>query len=65
MMRAHVYKQLEQGVKWKDANKLPYSKRKFPLIKFIHGDGHQGRSIHAPFDRILITAGSAPRFPQN
>ena len=37
-------------------------KKKYPPIKFFHGDGFEGLPTYAPFDKIIITA-AAPFVP--
>jgi len=36
--------------------------RKYPAVKYFYGDGYEGLSSFAPFDRILVTA-AAPFIP--
>jgi Protein-L-isoaspartate carboxylmethyltransferase len=38
-------------------------KKKYPTIKFFHGDGFAGLPKYAPFDKIIITA-AAPEIPK-
>ncbi len=38
-------------------------KMKYPNITTLFGDGFEGAKLHAPFDRILVTA-AAPHVPQ-
>jgi protein-L-isoaspartate(D-aspartate) O-methyltransferase len=38
-------------------------KTKYPSIKFFYGDGYEGLSTYAPFDKVLVTA-AAPSIPE-
>ena len=60
-MGAQVYT-IERQKKLFDANKKFEFLKKYPSIKLFYGDGYEGLSSFAPFDRILITA-AAPEVP--
>ncbi|MBV9961392.1 MAG: protein-L-isoaspartate(D-aspartate) O-methyltransferase [Parafilimonas sp.] len=53
---------IERQRKLFDNNKNFFFKTKYPNIKFFYGDGFEGLSTFAPFDKILITA-AAPFVP--
>ncbi|RAJ81810.1 protein-L-isoaspartate(D-aspartate) O-methyltransferase [Chitinophaga dinghuensis] len=38
-------------------------KSKYPNLRFFYGDGYEGLSSYAPFDKILVTA-AAPQIPE-
>lgn len=58
---ARVYT-IERQRKLYDLNKNFVFKNKYPNIKFFYGDGFEGLSSFAPFDKVLITA-AAPFIP--
>src|SRR5215216_7689441 len=61
-MGAQVYT-IERQKKLFDSNKQFDYLKKFPNIKFFYGDGYEGLSSFAPFDKILVTA-AAPEIPE-
>ena len=60
-MGANVYSIEYNGVLYRRAKKLLKVLGFHPYL--VHGDGSQGLSEHAPYDRILVTAG-APSVPE-
>lgn len=60
-MGAWVYT-IERQKKLYDLQKNYYFRSKYPNIKFFYGDGFEGLSSYAPFDKIIITA-AAPVIP--
>jgi protein-L-isoaspartate(D-aspartate) O-methyltransferase len=60
-MGAWVYT-IERQKKLYDLQKNYYFRSKYPNIKFFYGDGFEGLSSYAPFDKIIITA-AAPVVP--
>jgi len=60
-MGAWVYT-IERQKKLHEAHKNFFFKNKYPNIKFFYGDGFEGLSAYAPFDKIIITA-AAPFIP--
>lgn len=60
-MGAQVFT-IERQKKLFDANKTFEFLKKYRTIKFFYGDGYEGLSTFAPFDKILITA-AAPEIP--
>jgi protein-L-isoaspartate(D-aspartate) O-methyltransferase len=53
---------IERQKKLFEQNKNYLFKNKYPNIKFFYGDGFEGLSSFAPFDKIIITA-AAPFIP--
>ena len=53
---------IERQKKLFELNKQFILRSKYPNIKFFYGDGFEGLSTYAPFDKILITA-AAPFIP--
>lgn len=62
-MGAKVYTIERQRNLYNKVDKDYPFKKKYPLLKFYYGDGYQGLTIYAPYDRILVTA-AAPYVPQ-
>ncbi len=60
-MGAWIYT-IERQRKLYDNNKNFLFKARYPNIKFFYGDGFEGLSTYAPFNKILITA-AAPIVP--
>ena len=60
-MGARVYT-IERQKKLFEHNKQFFYPSKYPGIKFFYGDGFEGLSAFAPFDKIIITA-AAPFVP--
>lgn len=58
---ARVYT-IERQKKLFEAQKNYFFKSKYPNIKFYYGDGFEGLSTFAPFDKVIITA-AAPFIP--
>lgn len=61
-MGAEVYTIERHKALYKQAKKL-IEQLGIKGIHFFHGDGYKGLPEHAPFDRILVTAG-APEIPR-
>jgi len=61
-MGAQVYTIERQKKLFDQQKNFPFLK-KYPTIKYFYGDGYEGLSTFAPFDRILVTA-AAPFIPQ-
>ena len=53
---------IERQKKLFEKNKTFFFKQKYPNIKFFYGDGFEGLTAYAPFDKIIITA-AAPFIP--
>ncbi|MDB5229371.1 MAG: protein-L-isoaspartate(D-aspartate) O-methyltransferase [Chitinophagaceae bacterium] len=53
---------IERQKKLFEKNKSFFFKQKYPNIKFFYGDGFEGLTAYAPFDKIIITA-AAPFIP--
>jgi len=60
-MGARVYT-IERQKKLFELNKEFFFRTRYPNIKFFYGDGFEGLSPFAPFDKIIITA-AAPFIP--
>ena len=60
-MGARVYT-IERQKKLFELNKEFFFRTRYPNIKFFYGDGFEGLSPFAPFDKIIITA-AAPFVP--
>ncbi len=60
-MGAQVFT-IERQKKLFDQNKSSVYKTRFCNIKFFYGDGFEGLSMFAPFDKIIVTA-AAPEIP--
>ena len=58
---AQVYT-IERQKKLYDQNRQFAFLKKYPTIKFFYGDGYEGLSTYAPFDKILVTA-AEPEIP--
>ena len=49
---------IERQKKLFEKTKTYFFKNKYPNLKFFYGDGFEGLPTYAPFDKVLITAGS-------
>ncbi|NSL87782.1 protein-L-isoaspartate(D-aspartate) O-methyltransferase [Chitinophaga solisilvae] len=61
-LKANVFT-IERQKRLFDQVKLFPFKSKYPNLRFFYGDGYEGLSSYAPFDKVLVTA-AAPHIPE-
>ncbi|MFY0254644.1 protein-L-isoaspartate(D-aspartate) O-methyltransferase [Chitinophaga sp. 30R24] len=61
-LKANVFTIERQRKLFDQVKAFPF-KAQYPNLRFFYGDGYEGLSTYAPFDKILVTA-AAPYIPE-
>ncbi|WP_089896882.1 protein-L-isoaspartate(D-aspartate) O-methyltransferase [Chitinophaga arvensicola] len=61
-LKANVFTIERQRKLFDQVKTFPF-KAQYPNLRFFYGDGYEGLSTYAPFDKVLVTA-AAPHIPE-